>query len=177
MMTLKKSAMIFFSGFSFCNEIDFFKPYLKDNDFTVAGFSMGSIDAFEYCLDTKKRIDTLQLFSPAFFQDRDDKYKRLQLMFFNKNKKEYYQQFIKNTFYPCVATVQNECIGKKEELNKLLFYKWSEDQLKLLSKKGIKLEVYLGQEDKIINSNNASEFFRNFGIVYFIKKVGHILSE
>ena len=47
--------MIFFSGFSFCNEIDFFEPYIKDNDFTVAGFSMGSIDAFEYCLDTKKR--------------------------------------------------------------------------------------------------------------------------
>jgi len=78
---------LYFSGFSLKGEKELFKDYIIENDFTVSGFSYGAQKAFEYVLNTDNRVDLLQLFSPAFFQDKDKKYKRLQLMFFKKIRK------------------------------------------------------------------------------------------
>ena len=58
--------MIFYSGFSLKDDEQFFSDYLLDQEYVVAGFSYGAIQAFEFALKTDKRIDTLQLFSPAF---------------------------------------------------------------------------------------------------------------
>jgi predicted esterase len=77
--------MIYFSGFCFQNEQILFENFLLKNDFTVAGFSYGAIRAFEYALKNRHRIDTLQLFSPAFFQDKSESFKKLQLLAFQKN--------------------------------------------------------------------------------------------
>ncbi|WP_238593468.1 hypothetical protein [Sulfurospirillum diekertiae] len=77
--------MKFFSGFCLANEQELFSSYLNQSDFTVAGFSYGAIKAFEYTLTCKERIDTLQLFSPAFFEDKDAKFKKLQTLSFSKN--------------------------------------------------------------------------------------------
>ena len=79
-MTFKK----YFSGFCFFEESELFEEYLIKNDFTFYGFSYGAIKAFEEALNSQKRVDTLQLFSPAFFQNYDDKFKRTQLMYFKK---------------------------------------------------------------------------------------------
>lgn len=65
---LKSCFMRYFSGFCFQNEEALFEPYLIKSDFTVAGFSYGAIKAMEYAFTCKTRIDTLQLFSPAFFK-------------------------------------------------------------------------------------------------------------
>nr|WP_275856258.1 hypothetical protein [Sulfurimonas sp. MAG313] len=65
--------MKFYSGFSLSNDEILFKDYLKYSDYTVAGFSYGAIKAFEMALTSKTRIDTLQLFSPAFFQEKKRK--------------------------------------------------------------------------------------------------------
>lgn len=70
--------MKFFSGFCLANEQELFAPYLIRSDFTVAGFSYGAIKALKYAITCNERIDTLQLFSPAFFQDKDAKFKKLQ---------------------------------------------------------------------------------------------------
>jgi hypothetical protein len=46
-----------------------------------------------------------------------------------------------------------------------------------LADKNIKLEVYLGSNDKIIDPYKALSFFREFGEVYFIKNSSHILTN
>ena len=167
--------MKFFSGFGFEKEYELF-DYIKLNSFDVAGFSFGAIKAYEYSLDSDKRIDRLILISPAFFQDRDEKFKKLQLIFYKKDKKNYLENFYKNVIYPSNLDIEKY---KKEydidNLKKLLYFFWDEKKLEKILEKGIEIEVYLGEKDKIIDSQKAYEFFKNFGTVYFIKGVGHLL--
>ena len=66
-------------------------------------------------------------------------------------------------------------MGTFEELEELLNYQWSEEKLQRLVDKGTIIEVYLGKVDKIIDSQKAKEFFRNFATVYYIKEKGHLL--
>ncbi len=166
----------FFSGFSLNNEKELFEDYIIDNDFTVSGFSYGAIKAFEFTLNSKKRIDTLQLFSPAFFQVKDTKFKRMQLMFFKKDPKSYCDNFLENISYPSkIDTKKFFDQGTEDELDELINYKWEEKKLDEVLSRGIKIEVYLGEKDKIIDSKQALDFFRNYATVYYIKEKGHIL--
>ena len=83
--------MKFFSGFSLKNEEHFFTDYIKDSNYTVCGFSYGAIKALEYTqvqLNLGNRIDTLQLFSPAYFQTTSQIFKRLQMISYAKNKQK-----------------------------------------------------------------------------------------
>ena len=68
--------MKYFSGFSLCNEEELFSDFLEEGEFNVAGFSFGAQNALEYVLSTDKRVDKLQLLSPAFF---DYNYKIIEL--------------------------------------------------------------------------------------------------
>ncbi len=166
----------YFSGFSLKGEEKLFEQYLIENDFTVSGFSYGAIKAFEYVLESEKRVDTLQLFSPAFFQTQDTKFKRMQLMYFKKDAKSYCENFLKNIAYPLDTDTNKYFIeGNIEELDTLLNYIWEEEKLQKIIDKGVRVEIYLGGKDKIIDSSAALEFFRKFGTVYFIKEKGHIL--
>jgi hypothetical protein len=166
----------YFSGFSLENEKELFSDYLIENDFTVSGFSFGAINAFEYTLSTNKRIDTLQLFSPAFFQLQDKKFKRMQLMFFKKNEFEYCNNFLNNISYGSALDANSYFKkGTYEQLELLLNYIWEEEKLKEITTRGINIEVYLGSEDKIIDSLKVKNFFTKFATVYYIKEKGHIL--
>ncbi len=166
----------FFSGFSLENEEELFNEYLQKTDFTVSGFSYGAIKAFEYALTTEKRVDLLQLFSPAFFQTKDKKFKRMQLLHFKKDEEAYSKIFLQNVAFPSkVQMTQYFKLGKYEELEELLSYVWEEKNLQKLLDKGTKIEVYLGQKDKIIDTTTAKDFFANFATVYYIKQKGHIL--
>ncbi len=168
--------MIFFSGFLLQNESELFDRYLENREFVVAGFSYGAIKAFEYVLKTNKRVDKLQLFSPAFFQNRDEKFKRLQLISYQKDKISYQNSFYKNIAYPSKKDLTKyKKDSHVEDLKELLYYEWKKESLKRLQEKGIEIEIFLAQNDKIINSLELMEFFKEFGNVYFIKKVGHIL--
>lgn len=166
----------YFSGFCLQNEKELFSEYIKENDFTVSGFSYGAIKAFEEVLNSSNRVDTLQLFSPAFFQTQDKKFKRMQLMFFKKDAKAYCDNFLENIAYPKnIDTSKYFNLGTYKELEELLTYEWSEEKLQSLVDKGTKIEVFLGQRDKIVNSQKANDFFVNYATVYYIKDVGHIL--
>lgn len=166
----------YYSGFCLKNEKELFSEYLIENDFTLSGFSYGAIKAFEEVLSTNKRVDLLQLFSPSFFQDKDKKYKRMQLMFFKKDEIAYCSNFLENIASPkSLDTTPYFTFGTYEELEELLTYEWSEKKLQQVLDKGIKIEVYLGSEDKIIDSVKAKEFFKDFATVYYIKQKGHIL--
>ncbi len=167
----------FYSGFSLINEKDFFSSYIIENDFVVSGFSFGGQKAFEYVLNSSKRVDKLQLFSPAFFQDKDKKYKRMQLLFFNKDSRTYCNNFLVNCVKPSNLNLSKyfNC-GTFEELEELLYYIWDEEKLQKLKEKNIDIEVYLGEDDNIIDSHKAKEFFTKYATVYYIKNVGHILN-
>ena len=90
----------YFSGFCFSQERELFEEYLIKNDFTLCGFSFGAIKAFEEALSTNQRVDKIQLFSPAFFQNYDDKFKKKQPMYFKKDANLYSQSFLENVIFP-----------------------------------------------------------------------------
>ena len=166
----------YFSGFCLDNEEELFNEYLVKNDFTVSGFSYGAIKAFEEVFHTDQRVDRLQLFSPAFFQVKDKKFKRMQLMFFKKDKKAYCENFLENVTYPTnIDILKYFKEGTYNQLDELLNYEWDKHKLKTVYEKGVKIEVFLGSDDKIIHSQKACDFFKSFATVYFIKQKGHIL--
>ncbi len=166
---------MYFSGFSLCDEKELFGQYLIENDFTVSGFSYGAQKALEYTLNSKNRIDTLQLFSPSYFNDKDAKYKRMQLIYFGKNSQVYCDNFLDNCKIQQDDKDKYFDMGTVEQLEDLLNYNWDEEKLQAVVDKGINIEIYLGADDKIRDSNKAKEFFRKVGEVYYIKKKGHIL--
>lgn len=168
--------MRYFSGFSFKNEESLFKSYMNNSEFTVSGFSYGGILAFEHVLNSEERVDVLQLFSPAFFKDSSDKFIRMQLFHFKKDSQNYINNFIDNSFFPNSKIEDLEFKDDKySDLKKLLTFEWNEDDLNKIVNRGIRIEIFLGSEDKIIDSKKAHNFFKEFGTVYFIKGVGHTL--
>ena len=166
----------YFSGFCFFEESELFQDYIIQNDFTVSGFSFGAIKAFEEVLLSNNRVDKLQLFSPAFFQTQNEKFKRTQLMYFKKDASVYCQTFLSKVLSPLELDISKYFkLGTQEELQELLYYEWSEEKLQKLIDKGVKIEVYLGGNDKIIDASKAQEFFKKFATVYYIKEKGHLL--
>ncbi|WP_419769921.1 MAG: pimelyl-ACP methyl ester esterase BioV [Candidatus Marinarcus sp.] len=172
-MTLNSS---FRSGFCLHNEEALFEEYLEKNDFTLSGFSFGAQKVFEEAYSSKNRVDKIQLISPAFFQNKDLKYKRMQLMFFKKDAKTYCENFLKNLLYPTHKSLEAYFSqGSYEELESLLYYVWDEKKLEELVLRGVKIEVFLGDKDKIIDASAVKAFFLPFATVYYIKNAGHIL--
>ncbi|MDX1295768.1 MAG: pimelyl-ACP methyl ester esterase BioV [Sulfurimonadaceae bacterium] len=169
--------MKFFSGFCLQNESRFFDDYLLQNDYTVAGFSYGAVKAAQFALESSDRIDTLQLFSPAFFQCKPERYKRLQMSAFGKDAQGYRSQFIINCFTPYDIRSVEQVEGRSEELDALLNYVWTTEVLQVLKDKGIRIEVYLGADDRIIDSQKAYEFFTPYATVTMIKQANHFLQE
>ncbi len=171
--------MNYFNGFSLTNEQELFKEFFLENinTFTLVGFSYGAIKAIEYALNKKSRIDKIILLSPAFFNDKDEKFKKMQLIFFAKNKEKYINNFLDNISNKDKSIYKYKKEGSKRELKELLYYEWKEEKIKYLLEKGIEIEVFLGEKDKIINSNKALEFFQNLTTTYFIKNANHILKE
>ncbi|MDH5464319.1 MAG: pimelyl-ACP methyl ester esterase BioV [Thiovulaceae bacterium] len=168
--------MIFYSGFALVYDDRLFEEHLKDDVYTVAGFSLGAIKAFEYALKAKTRIDTLQLFSPAFFQTKNERFKTMQLGAFSADEKMYLRTFVDNCFFPAPNDGSIE-MGQANyhDLKYLLEYEWDSAKLKELAKKGITIEVYLGGKDKIIDAKAAFDFFAPLSVTFLYKEAGHFL--
>lgn len=167
--------LLYFSGFCLQNEKNIFDEYLTINEFTLNGFSYGCIKLIEYALICDSRIDKIQLFSPAYFNDKDEKFKRMQLMFFKKDATLYADNFLKNCGFNKENKNKYFSFGTFGELKELLYYEWKTDKLQTLKDRGIEIETYIGEDDKIIDPQETLEFFRRFGDTYWIKKAGHIL--
>lgn len=170
--------MRFFSGFSLKNEEYLFSEYINESDYTVCGFSYGAIKALNATLETlnnSQRVDRLQLFSPAFFQSKSEKFKRLQLMSYKKNQTIYMQQFLSGCFAPYEKKIVENVETDIEELKELLEYEWSLELLKEVESKGVKIEVYLGGNDKIIDVTAAKELFLEVATVTYVKDANHFL--
>lgn len=170
--------MKFYSGFSFSNEKDLFKTYIKNSEYTVCGFSYGAIKAFEDVqekLKNSQRVDTLQLFSPAFFQTKSEKFKRVQTISYAKNERVYLDQFIAKCFSPYEVKNLRQRKTSSQELEELLYYEWSLEELVELESKGVAIEVYLGGKDAIVDTRAAQEFFLELATVTYIKNANHFL--
>jgi len=169
--------MRYFNGFTLQNEEHFFKDYLVDGDFTVAGFSYGAQRAFEYAYKSDKRIDRLILLSPAFFQNQKSSFIRTQLRYFKADQEAYRIQFLKNVCFPSSLTLEdNVTDGTYNELEDLLSYVWDRDKILELQQRGVVIEVFLGGRDKIVDSKMSLEFFSDLTTTYFFKEYGHLLN-
>lgn len=170
--------MKFYSGFALAHEQEYFRDYIDNTDFCICGFSYGAIKALRYTLEqlqNKKRVDRLQLLSPAFFQTKDEKFKKVQLMGYRKSKDIYLEEFLKSCFLPYAKKSVKLYQSSVEELNELLEYRWDKKELEYIKNSGVKIEVYLGGNDNIIDAKGAKEFFLEFATITFIKDANHFL--
>ncbi len=168
--------MRYFNGFSLKGEEKLFKDYLIESDFTVAGFSYGAIRAFEEVYNSKLRVDRLILLSPAFFQNHKKSFIRTQLRYFKLDRDSYMKEFLKNIAYPSDIELSSYLSnGTISELEYLLSYRWSQDRLLELIKRGVTIEVFIGGMDKIIDSKIAFDFFSKITTTYLLKDKGHIV--
>ena len=168
--------MKYFSGFCFKEEAVLFEDWLEECDFCVAGFGDGAIKAFEYVLQSETRTDKLQLFSPNFFQNKSNIFKKNQLQQFAKDPDNYCSDFINRAQYPYFENISEyRKHNTREALKKALYYVWDEEQIKMLCNQNTVIEVYLGGLDQISDTTATLKFFTPFADVYFMKKVGHIL--
>ena len=175
--SVKRFYVIYFNGFSLKGEETLFEDYIKKGDTCVVGFSFGAQKAFDYVYDTKERIDTLILLSPAFFQTEKPSFIRTQLRYFEAGQKAYVEQFLNNVTYPSNFDLSTYLkVGTKDELNSLLSYRWEKDKIQSILERGTSIEVFLGEEDKIIDATKAKDFFSQT-TCYLLKKTGHLLKE
>ncbi len=170
--------MKFYSGFSLKNDKHFFKEYINDSNYSVSGFSYGAIKALlhvENELGLGRRVDTLQLFSPAFFQTKSLKFKKLQTISYLKSQNSYIENFIELCFSPYLKKRCEHIESSSQELKELLYYEYNRADFLYLQDRGVKIEVYLGGEDKIIDITEAKEFFLDIATVTYIKNANHFL--
>jgi pimeloyl-ACP methyl ester carboxylesterase len=170
--------MRYFSGFSLNNEAHLFEPFLIDSDCCVAGFSYGAQQAFEYVYQRKERVDRLILLSPAFFQTHKPSFIRTQLRYFEAGQEAYVKQFLINVTSPSTLDLTPYLkIGTKEELDALLNYQWNTEKIQEVLNRGTTIEIFIGNEDKIIDAQKAFNFFAPLCTTYLIKGTGHLLKN
>lgn len=167
--------MRFYSGFCLQGEADFFVPYLRDDDYTIAGFSYGAIKAFKDAVKNERRIDTMQLFSPAYYCNKSDRFIRMQLQGFVKDPVRYREHFLLSCFAPYPVGRVDTAEESYESLEELLTFAWPTEQLQELKDRGVRIEVYLGEKDAVIDAQAARDFFKPYGTVYFFKEYNHFL--
>lgn len=168
--------MKYFNGFSLKGEESFFSEQLIGSAYSVAGFSYGAQRAFEYVYQTTQRIDRLILISPAFFQNHKKSFIKTQLRYFKADEASYKKEFLKNVAYPSTISLENfSSEGSYAELESLLSYVWEEDKIKELIERGIEIEVFMGDADKIVAFQKSFDFFEKLVTVYLFKDKGHLL--
>jgi pimeloyl-ACP methyl ester carboxylesterase len=168
--------MRYFNGFSLYGEEVFFQEWLIESDFCVAGFSYGAQQALEYALNSHQRIDRLILLSPAFFQNQKKSFIRTQLRYYKADPISYQREFLKNVAYPSEIRLDRYLKqGDYESLNQLLSYVWDAKKIKSLIDRGVTIEVFIGEEDRIVDAEASFEFFSSLSTTYKLKGVGHLL--
>lgn len=168
--------MKYFNGFSLRNEQTLFAPYLVESSYTVAGFSYGAQQAFEYVYQSTERVDRLILLSPAFFQTQKPSFIRTQLRYFEAGHDAYVQQFLRNVAYPSSLDLGSYLqTGTKTELDGLLNYQWEKEKIQEVLHRGTTIEVFIGDQDKIIDVEQTLAFFHDICTTYLLKNAGHLL--
>jgi len=169
----------YFSGFCLEGEAELFSDWLVESDYAVAGFSYGAIRALEYTLESRCRVERLLLFSPAFFQTRNERYRALQLRAFEKDPEAYVAKFLEHCASPASRDLSRyRSDGNVEELRELLSYRWEAEKLRRIRERGTVIEVFIGGRDRIIDAEGAIGLFAaEVDALYRIRGAGHILER
>ena len=173
--------MRYFSGFGLQRDSLFFKDIIDSSEFSIAGFSYGAQKAMQEALrEVKegKRVQKLQLISPAFFQHlkKEQIYKEIRA--FMKNQELYLKFFYKKICYPAnIDLTKFKKTPTLGELKELLLYEWKPEELGFLKERGVAIEVYIGKKDKIIDIEVVKEFFKPYATIYSFTNAGHLLKE
>lgn len=171
-----KTSKRFYSGFCFANEEELFSSLTTlHHPYTLSGFSYGAILAFKQALlRPHLRLQTLNLFSPAFFQDKTPAFLKTQILGFRKNPQSYINHFLNLCGNPKQKFFKQ---GTLDELEELLYFQWKEQDLQTLQKLGVQINVFLGGKDLIISPQKVSEFFAPYATIYLYKDLNHCLSH
>jgi len=171
--------MTYFSGFSLQGEAGIFSEFLGDveeNPYVVAGFSYGAQKALAHVCDTRRRVDRLLLLSPAWFLDRSKAFVRTQRIHYKNDPKRYLDTFLRNVAHPSAYDLSPFLApSTADDLQKLLTFSWPRAYFERAAEKGVKIEVYLGGKDRIVDAEAAHEFFKTYATSYLIKPFGHLL--
>ena len=168
--------MKFFSGFCVSGESELFVDFLPKKEAFICGFSFGAINAFEHALTTKEFFKKLILLSPAFYCQTDDKFKEQQLAAFKADEELYKIKLLKKSGLDEESGKKYGVNGSAEQLEKLLYFGWDKSGFEKLSKMGVKIEVYIGSNDRVVDPNRSVEFFKEHATVYLLKDKNHFLA-
>lgn len=165
---------MFYSGFCLCGEEEIFHEYLPAFGSYVCGFSYGAIGALKYALK-EQSVKNLILLSPAYYAHQEDAFKEAQLAAFESDKELYRLKLLKKSGFD-----ERECElyakeGAYEELLELLYFDWNTARLEMLADRGVKIEVFIGSADGIVEPEASAEFFGHFAKVYTLENKNHIL--
>lgn len=145
--------------------------------YTLNGFSYGAILAFKETLKALKqrqRVQILNLFSPAFFQERKPSFLKAQILGFKHQQQNYIKNFIALCGNPKACYFKQ---GTLEELKELLFFQWKVEDLQFMQEKGVQINVFLGGNDLILSPQDVANFFAPYAVVYFYKTFNHCLQN
>lgn len=169
--------MRFYSGFCLKNDALFFDAWLDRRQYTVAGFSYGAIKAVEYVDASTHRIDRLQLFSPAYFCNKNEAFRRLQLRGFDRDPQTYIQRFLQRCFSPYPVQAIEERTDKRSDLENLLTYSWPVSVLEALRERQIDIEIHFGEKDAVIDADAAYQYFLPYATIYWHNRANHFLQQ
>lgn len=190
---------VYFSGFGFANESALFgapsavRECLDMREYDVVGFSYGAQKAVRYALHSTRPIRRLSLLSPAFFHSMPTRRKEAEIRLFAANPTRYLQGFLQQALsgatdaseaqrelalpYFCLAAPESIRTKVLEsDLRALLFYTFCADELAQIRERGIEIEVFLGEKDRIVSAAEARDFFAPLATrLFWVQGVGHLL--
>ncbi|WP_121021197.1 pimelyl-ACP methyl ester esterase BioV [Helicobacter vulpis] len=174
----------YFSGFGFSNEDWLFAWLLeKGTRYDVAGFSYGATRALEFAYHQVKqgrRVQNLMLIAPCMLAHKSQAFKNLQLKAYQQDPHAYMRAFFEKIGWsallqqdPSLARFTH--LGSLQDLQILLNYAYAPEKLEFLCAKGVRLEVFIGLEDAIMDAQALRSFFKNYGCVWCFKGANHLL--
>jgi pimeloyl-ACP methyl ester carboxylesterase len=140
----------------------------------VAGFSYGAIGAIRHALQDES-VKNLILLSPAYYTHKDREFKEAQLSAFEADPALYKLKLLKKSG---LKEEEGELYGKDgvaEELRELLFFDWCSRDVASLVARGVRVEVFIGLGDRVVEPEPSSKFFDQFAKVYTLENKNHIL--
>lgn len=166
---------MFYSGFCLDGEEELFHEFLPQyGDSFVAGFSYGSIAALRRAL-SDTAANKLILLSPAYYAHKDKTFKEAQLAAFLADAALYRLKLLKKSGLSMEDGEKYGKDGTAEELKELLYFDWNRAAFDTLAQRGVKIEVFIGENDRVVEPDASAGFFEEFATVYRLKNKNHIL--
>lgn len=165
---------MFYSGFCLSGEEGLFDEFLPSFGEYAAGFSYGSIAALKFAAQNKD-VTKLILLSPAYYTHKDADFKEAQIAAFEADPELYRLKLLKKSGLREDEGERYGIPGTSAQLRELLYFDWGDSEIASVVDKGVKIEVFIGGGDRVVEPEASAEFFRRYGSVYYLKNKNHIL--